>query len=267
MSALPPAVLPTDMQSPPAARKMCQQSQCAAQLAALGSRAPLTMHEGHGVPAALTDQAAQTLHLLQQAAMAALLPASAAALHSRSPPMYSLFRLPTLCHMPASLLTAQQRRLCATAPVAAAAATAPPPPSAEQQFVSWPGLLAWRARGVDAATSWGPKGPVPLAAAPADALTPEAAAVAAAIAAHSPAVPASLAEAGVAVLQTPDPLGKAALTFAAWRAYCAGTLGVGAADAPQGPPARPPVPELVPVRRIPPMNASPLPKPVYMLHK
>ena len=200
--------------------------------------------------------------------MAALLPASAAALHSPSPPMFSLFRLPAaLCSRPALHLALQQRRLCAAAAAPATAAPPPPAPTAEQQFVSWPGLLAWRARGVDAATTWGPKGPVPPAAAPADARTPEAAAVAAAIAAHAPAVPASLAEAGVAVLRTPDPLGKAALTFAAWRAYREGALGVGAADAPLGPPARPPVPELVPVRRIPPMDASPLPKPVYMLHK
>lgn len=206
--------------------------------------------------------------------MAALLPSGAALHPASSPPMLALWRLPSaLCSGHAQLCTAlQHRRLCAAAPAAAAPAcpTVPPPPAptAEQQFVSWPGLLDWRARGVNAATAWGPKGAVVPAAAPAGGLTPEAAAVAAAIAAHSTQpLPASLADAGRAVLQTADPLGKAALTFRAWRAYREGTLGVGAADAPEGPPARPPEPQLVPPRRIPPMDASPLPKPVYMLHK
>lgn len=197
--------------------------------------------------------------------MASLLPSSAA-LHPPSPPMYALLRLPAaLCSRPAL----QQRRLSAAAAAAAApACPAAAAPTAEQQFVSWPGLLDWRARGVDATTAWGPKGPVVPSTAPSDTLTPEAAAVAATIAAHSAQpLPASLADAGRAVLQTPDPLGKAALTFRAWRAYRAGTLGVGAADAPEGPPARPAVPQLVPPRRIPSMDASPLPKAVYMLHK
>lgn len=203
------------------------------------------------------------------AAMASLLPTGA--LHPpAAPPMFALLRLPALhCGRPALLSAMQRRSLRAAAATAAApAATAPPAPTAEQQFVSWPGLLDWRARGVEAATAWGPKGPVSPAAAPAEALTPEAAAVAAAIAAHSAEpLPASLADTGRAVLQTPDPLGKVALTFRAWRAYREGALGVGAADAPEGPPARPPVPQLVPPRRIPPMDASPLPKAVYMLHK
>ena len=204
--------------------------------------------------------------------MASLLPS----VHPPSPPMLSLWRLPSaLCSRSAHLSIVQQhRRLCAAAAPAAAApapacpTTPPPAPTAEQQFVSWPGLLDWRARGVNAATAWGPKGPVAPAAAPAGALTPEAAAVAAAIAAHSAQPrPTSLADAGRAVLQTADPLGKAALTFRAWRAYREGTLGVGAADASEGPPARPAEPQLVPPRRIPPMDASPLPKAVYMLHK
>ena len=222
----------------------------------------------HGARASFPSPAAELslrVNQLHLRPMASLLPSSAA-LHPPSPPMYALLRLPAaLCSRPAL----QQRRLSAAAAAAAApACPAAAAPTAEQQFVSWPGLLDWRARGVDAATAWGPKGPVVPSTAPSDTLTPEAAAVAATIAAHSAQpLPASLADAGRAVLQTPDPLGKAALTFRAWRAYRAGTLGVGAADAPEGPPARPAVPQLVPPRRIPSMDASPLPKAVYMLHK
>lgn len=67
-------------------------------------------------------------------------------------------------------------------------------------------------------------------------------------------------------LQTPNPLGKAALTFRAWRAFRDGALPLGAAPPLEGPPARPAVPVLVPPRDIPSMDRSPLPKAVYMLH-
>ena len=181
---------------------------------------------------------------------------------SLRPPVYQLFR-----SLAPAVGCRQLQSVAAAAGVAAAAAEAapaaavepvaqpaPPAPSAADQFVSWAGLHAWRARGVDARTGWGPKGPV----------VPDASAAAAA---PPPPLPASLAECARAVLLTPDPRQKAELTHRAWAAYCEGRLPLGSAAPIEGPPARPPVPELVPPRRIPPMDKSPLPKTAYMLHK
>lgn len=190
-----------------------------------------------------------------------------------SPPMHALYRCA------ATLRPLQQRRLVTATAAAVAAATAAAPTTAaasaaighaspcqpQLQFDSWPGLHDWRAAGIDTRTVWGPKGPVAPSAAEADAgATAVLAAADATAASRSP--PASLAEAARAVLLTADPQEKAALTFRAWRAYLAGALPVGAAAPLEGPPARPQAPQLVPPRRIPSMDASPLPKAVYMLH-
>ena len=78
-------------------------------------------------------------------------------------------------------------------------------------------------------------------------------------------LPASLAECGRLVLCTADPRAKAAITHAAFRAWCAGSLPVGAAAAPDAP-ARPPLPKLVPMREVPTLAESPLPLPAHVLH-
>uniref|UniRef100_A0A1D2AF31 Uncharacterized protein n=1 Tax=Auxenochlorella protothecoides TaxID=3075 RepID=A0A1D2AF31_AUXPR len=96
----------------------------------------------------------------------------------------------------------------------------------------WPGLEPWRQSGVNELRGWGRKGPqsVPI----------------------TPGTPAPecrwrcLADAAVAVLQTPDPAQKAALTHAAWHAVSNGSLPVGGepAAAPPPFPARPPRPQV-----------------------
>ena len=100
------------------------------------------------------------------------------------------------------------------------------------------------------------------------------------------ALPGSLAECGRLVLLTPEPevrsrrlppslryadwtrmpqrQGKAALTHAAFRAWCTGTLPVGAAVAPDAP-ARPPLPLLVPIKQVPTPAESPVPLPAHVL--
>uniref|UniRef100_A0A1D2A0V9 DUF455 domain-containing protein n=1 Tax=Auxenochlorella protothecoides TaxID=3075 RepID=A0A1D2A0V9_AUXPR len=118
----------------------------------------------------------------------------------------------------------------------------------------WPGLEPWRQSGVNELRGWGRKGPqsVPI----------------------TPGTPAPecrwrcLADAAVAVLQTPDPAQKAALTHAAWHAVSNGSLPVGGepAAAPPPFPARPPRPQLVAPKQVPTAKASRLPLPAYMLH-
>ncbi|KAL6770321.1 hypothetical protein ACKKBG_A34500 [Auxenochlorella protothecoides x Auxenochlorella symbiontica] len=118
----------------------------------------------------------------------------------------------------------------------------------------WPGLEPWRQSGVNELRGWGRKGPqsVPI----------------------TPGTPAlecrwrCLADAAVAVLQTPDPAQKAALTHAAWHAVSNGSLPVGGepAAAPPPFPARPPRPQLVAPKQVPTAKASRLPLPAYMLH-
>lgn len=180
-------------------------------------------------------------------------------------PAYSISRLAVALEPPLhrSLHTGARAAAAAAtstaATAAAAAATAAAAPAAAA--VSWPGLLDWRAAQPDTRTVWGAKGAADPATADAASLTAEAEAMAAAVsAAYAAPLPPSLAECGRAVLQTADPLGKAALTFRAWRAYSAGALPLGTAEPLAGPPARPARPELVPPRRIPPMDKTTLPK-------
>ncbi|KAL4448088.1 hypothetical protein ABPG75_005307 [Micractinium tetrahymenae] len=189
-----------------------------------------------------------------------------------TPPVFPLFRLARALVNPQP---APQRQLrCASSGAAlaeavpasdAAAATSSPNP--QRLPASWSGLHAWRAADADIRTVWGAKGPVPATAAAASELGSGAAAVVEAerLADTAP-LPASLAECARAVLLVADPLGKAALTHRAWRAWCDGQLPLGTAEALHGPPARPANPELVPPRRIPSMDKSPLPKAAYMLH-
>ncbi|KAL4444897.1 hypothetical protein ABPG77_003947 [Micractinium sp. CCAP 211/92] len=188
-----------------------------------------------------------------------------------TPPVFPLFRMaralvnPHHAHQRQTRCASSGAAVAEAPPTAAAAEAAPP----AQQLLpaSWPGLHAWRAAGRDVRTVWGAKGPIPATAATAAELGPGAAAVAASErAADAAPLPASLAECARAVLLTQDPLGKAALTHRAWRAWCDGQLPLGTAEALQGLPARPAKPELVPPRQIPSMDKSPLPKTVYMLH-
>eukprot|EP00898_Chlorokybus_atmophyticus_P003288 jgi/Chlat1/3960/Chrsp26S04037 len=78
-------------------------------------------------------------------------------------------------------------------------------------------------------------------------------------------LPPTLAECGHLVLTTPDPLSKAAITHAAFRAYSHGSLPLGTAAAPDRP-ARPPKPMLVPPKEVPTPKQSPLPLNAHTLH-
>jgi uncharacterized ferritin-like protein (DUF455 family) len=154
------------------------------------------------------------------------------------------------------------QRWHASAATAHAHAPVAPPSAADE----WEGLRQWRFSGVNEARRWG------------DADAPAAGAASGELAYASVALPPTLAECGRLVLLTADPevrraairaeqraalryaapllstascsltQGKAALTHAAFRAWCAGTLPLGAATAPDAP-ARPPLPLLVPIKQ------------------
>jgi hypothetical protein len=136
-------------------------------------------------------------------------------------------------------------------------AAAPSRPSAATPHTDapsqWSGLPSWRASSIDARRRWGPKKgrEVPL--------SPSSSS-------HPPAT--TLAECGLRVLLAPDPADKAALTHAAWRAFHAGAIPVGAVPPISVParPARPPRPELVPARMVPGPANSPLPLNAHLLH-
>lgn len=123
------------------------------------------------------------------------------------------------------------------------------PPSAADE---WEGLRSWRAAGVNSDRRWGANGPE-AGCAPGEASYADV------------ALPPSLAECGRLVLSTPDPKAKAALTHAAFRAWCAGSLPVGTAAAPDAP-ARPARPKLVPMKQVPTLAESLLSLPAHMLH-
>ncbi len=78
-------------------------------------------------------------------------------------------------------------------------------------------------------------------------------------------LPPTLAECGRLVLLTRQPERKAALTHAAFRAWCAGELSVGSAAAPDAP-GRPHKPVLVPIKQTPTPERSPLPLAAHLLH-
>lgn len=78
-------------------------------------------------------------------------------------------------------------------------------------------------------------------------------------------LPPSLAECACLVLQTADPLMKAALSHRIREAYLASPLPLGSASPPDMP-QRPEIPELVPPRCIPTAKKSVLPLNIYQLH-
>ncbi len=152
-----------------------------------------------------------------------------------TPPVFPLFRMaralvnPHHAHQRQTRCASSGAAVAEAPPTAAAAEAAAP----AQQLLpaSWPGLHPWRAADRDVRTVWGAKGPIPATAAAAAELGPGAAAVAAAEqAADAALLPASLAECARAVLLTEDPLGKAALTHRAWRAWCDGRLPLGTGE-------------------------------------
>ena len=139
----------------------------------------------------------------------------------------------------------QARRPRAVAQLAAPVALAP--------SVEWEGLVAWR-RGVNEARAWSSNG----AGAPCEAKT------VATVAGDT--LPGSLAEFGRLVLLTREPERKAALTHAAFAAWCAGGLPLGSAEAPATP-GRPERPLLVPMQQTPTPERSPLPLSAHLLHQ
>ncbi|GMH43850.1 hypothetical protein BSKO_11784 [Bryopsis sp. KO-2023] len=121
----------------------------------------------------------------------------------------------------------------------------------------WPDLNHWRQAPIDEKRGWGNTGPSDNIPPPpcSEEFLPD-----------LQSLPGSLAECGALVLNTGDPMRKAAISHMAWTAVRQGRLvSIGTAGAPPRP-ARPPKPELVPMPKVPKIADSPLPKSVYMLH-
>ena len=136
----------------------------------------------------------------------------------------------------------------------------------------WPGLKTWRHSGVDERILWGDKGACVF---PEGSEEYKNAFMVLRQEAHGREVPScgSLAEYGLAVLNEPDPLMKAALTHKAWNEFHSGTIDVMldsntstvALELPDSP-SRPETPELVPARMIPTLKQSPMAPNAYTLH-
>ncbi|KAK9841403.1 hypothetical protein WJX74_005146 [Apatococcus lobatus] len=124
----------------------------------------------------------------------------------------------------------------------------------ELQSGSWPGLNGWRAKGLDEGRSWGARGPESQAS---EHLVSEPNILSQA--------PESLAEAAEQVLRTADPELKAQHTHHAWQQHMQKRLKTGSASPPDSP-ARPSLPQLVPVKSMPTPKQSPLPLNVFMMH-
>ncbi|PIN10182.1 hypothetical protein CDL12_17231 [Handroanthus impetiginosus] len=123
------------------------------------------------------------------------------------------------------------------------------------QHPQWSGLQNWRRSPLNHDRYWGPNGPIPE---PKEIQ----------ISRPSPSVfssCSSLAEMGSIVLSTADPLTKAKLSHLAYTKWYQEGLPIGVSDAPSTP-ARPPKPELVSPKEIPPPKRSGLPLNAYMLH-
>lgn len=120
----------------------------------------------------------------------------------------------------------------------------------------WGGLQAWRASPLDERREWGPKN---------KSQEPSFAAFDDPIFKLKGNPPSSLAEWGALVLNTPDPLVKAAITHHAFRLWSNHKLPLGSASAPNCP-ARPDKPLLVPLRQVPDVKNSPLPRNAHALH-
>ncbi|KAI5076159.1 hypothetical protein GOP47_0008224 [Adiantum capillus-veneris] len=95
----------------------------------------------------------------------------------------------------------------------------------------WEGLQAWRVSSVDERRIWGPKN----------------------------------TKWGALVLNTPDPLLKASISHHAFRLWSNHQLPLGVANAPDRP-ARPDKPPLVPLKQVPDVRNSPLPRNAHVLH-
>ncbi|GFP78611.1 uncharacterized protein hi_0077 [Phtheirospermum japonicum] len=117
----------------------------------------------------------------------------------------------------------------------------------------WPGLHDWRRSPINHDRYWGPSGPIQdpneLKSSPPPVFRSCS----------------SLAEMGSIVLSTADPLTKAKLSHSAFSKWRQEGLPVGVSDAPSTP-ARPPKPQLVSPKEIPPPKSSGLPLNAYMLH-
>lgn len=87
-------------------------------------------------------------------------------------------------------------------------------------FSAWPGLTAWRAKGVDMGRGWGEKNRPDPSIPPAGAAEAE-----------QVQLPGSLVEVALLVLNTADPDMKAALAHKGWKAYCAGHICLHPGDA------------------------------------
>ncbi|KAL2247179.1 uncharacterized protein LOC105176818 [Sesamum indicum] len=119
----------------------------------------------------------------------------------------------------------------------------------------WSGLHHWRRSPLNHDRYWGPNGPIK---GPSE------------IEFSSPSPPllsscSSLAEMGAIVLSTADPLTKAELSHLAYTKWRQNSLPVGVSEAPPSP-ARPPKPQLVSPKEIPPPKSSGLPLNAYLLH-
>ena len=136
----------------------------------------------------------------------------------------------------------------------------------------WPGLETWRHSGVDERVMWGDKGACVI---PEGSEECKNAFMALRQEAHGREVVScgSLVEYGLAVLNEPDPLMKAALTHKAWNEFHSGAINVivdlkmsdVSLDVPDSP-SRPVKPELVPARMIPTLKQSTMAPNAYTLH-
>lgn len=137
--------------------------------------------------------------------------------------------------------------------------------TAAAAVTEWPGLHAWRARGVDKRLVWGHSDAVEPQQAGSGSSNPSDAQPPQLVSSEEDLPPPahSLVESGLQVLGMASPAGKAALTLRAWRAYCTGQMPLHAPHAheqqqqqqgvmyamPEAP-ARPPKPQLVSAKEV-----------------
>ncbi|KAL7104020.1 hypothetical protein ACP275_08G218000 [Erythranthe tilingii] len=121
----------------------------------------------------------------------------------------------------------------------------------------WSGLDRWRRSPLNRDRCWGPNGPIEEKPCEIE-LRPT-------TSPPSFSSCSSLAEMGGVVLSSADPLTKAKLTHFAYTKWRLGDLPVGFSHPPSRP-ARPPKPQLVSPKEIPPPKSSGLPLNAYMLH-
>ncbi|KAH7422971.1 hypothetical protein KP509_12G033700 [Ceratopteris richardii] len=118
----------------------------------------------------------------------------------------------------------------------------------------WEGLQAWRSSSVDERRFWGPKNTC---------IQPSTFTTSPPL--NGSNCPSTLAEWGALVLSTSDPHLKASITHHAFRLWSNHQLSLGTANAPDRP-ARPEKPILVPLKQVPDVRSSPLPRNAHALH-